>query len=296
MDYAIALPNTYQTLTGLTTRAGMVAAFVAVLQSVGWTATPISGGYRCLGASPQGYVVYADIWDNGGNVSIRLSSTTSAAVGYEHYISVGGAWTWTIAAHPCGFAISRTDAGSDPIGSCVLAGIPRVPSGCGLAAANPITEIWFSFGDGTGSPSYAADCPRHSLDIGNELVTGNQTGCINGTLWGGGDSGNHWSQPQIVRQSSAAGDTGSADSHPLWYDGTDFVYPALIAWGDDAGGPVKVRGQVYNAAVRSSSTARDVPKSWDTIDWMNYTDAYYWGSLWVMASNGGGSEICNVAY
>src|ERR1035438_5835564 len=183
MDYAIALPNTYQTLSGLTTRAGMVSAFVGVLQSVGWTATPISGGFRCLGASPQGYVVYADIWDNGGNVSIRLSSTTSAAVGYEHYISVGEAGlVWSMAAHPAGFAISRTDPGSDDQGSAVFAGIPRVPSGCGLAAANPITEIWFSFGDGIGSPFFACDSPRHSLDVGNLLVSGNQTGCINGAL------------------------------------------------------------------------------------------------------------------
>jgi hypothetical protein len=295
MDYAIALPNVYQAISGVGTRAGLVAALVAALQSVGWTASAITGGSRMLGASPQGYRVYADIWDNGGSVSIQLRSAVSGAVGAEHRLGFSAAYSWNIAAHPAGFAISRPDTSWDPSGSAVLAGIPRLPDTCGLAAALTITEVWFSFGDWYGNPFAAQENPRANIDIGAGGNFTHASGCFNGALYPGGLISN-WSQVQIVRQSSEAADNDSThSSHPYWFDGTDLLYPAMAAWGDGADQPVKIRGQVYNAAVRSSPAVRDAASRWDDIDWVNYTDEYYWGSLWLMTSNGG-NAIANVAY
>ena len=304
MDYALSLPNAYQLLTGTDTNAGLVSAIVAMLESVGWTATPISGGSKLLGASPQGYTVYVSVWDNGSNVKIQLSSCSSAAVGYEHYLSAGSGLTWQMLAHPCGFAISRTDTASNTVGTCVFAGIPRVATSCGLAAAQSISEVWFSFGDGINNAFNFAANPRVGLDVGDgSNLYGNQTGCINGEVYPLSPSAfANWSEPQIVRQSSEASDAeGAYGSHPLWFDGTDLLYPALVAWGASPGAAVAVRGQVYNAAVRSSTSARDTLQSWDSMDWMSFTDSYYWGTLWLLVSNGGSTSagagaLCNVAF
>jgi hypothetical protein len=335
VNYAIALPNAWRVFGGLgsvaalgrtscsgytqlgpqanqpavaaipvtfvATRADLVNAFVGVLVEVGWTATAIAGGFRCLGVSPQGYSVYADIWDDGTRLTVQLVSFVygSPTTGYGHPLRFDASLMWRIVAHPAGFAISRPDTSGDVGGSCVLVGIPRVPDGCGLAAAQTIAEAWFSFGDGGWSPFFTQSGPRRNLDIGTD-AHGNQTGCVNGVIYPlaapGDFSGAGWSEPQIVRQSSADADNGgpgATNSRPLWYDGTDLLYPALVAWGDAPEYPVKVRGQVYNAAVRSSSTARDALKSWDEIDWINYTDSYYWGALWLML---GAESLSNVAY
>ena len=305
----MALPNTYAVLTGLTTPAGLVAALVAVLESVGWVATSISGGFRCLGASPQGYQVYANIVAFDAGVGVQLSSAVSAAAGYGHYLSFSTGLTWQIAAHPAGFAISQPGVELDPGGTYVFAGIPRVPDGCGLAAAQTVTEVWFSFGDYYGDPFGTMTGPRQNLDVGGERAAGNQTACFDGTLYamaGAGDGFTaNWSEPQIIRQSSAAADTYS-NSHPLWFDGTDLVYPAMIAWGAAADGALMIRGQIYNAVCRSSSAAMDATRTWSVpiegtsldVTWINYTDSYYWGSLWLaMGSVPGGAEWpTNVAY
>src|ERR1017187_1604007 len=304
MDYAMALPNTYAVLTGLTTPAGLVAALVAVLESVGWVATSISGGFRCLGASPQGYQVYADIWAFSGAVCVQLSSTAvvSPAVGYQHFLNFAPGMTWQIAAHPAGFAISQPGVRLDPSGTYVFAGIPRVPDGCGLAAAQTVTEVWLSFGDAYGDPFFTMTGPRQNLDVGDGRGAGNQTGCFNGEVYSLASRGDgftvNWSEPQIIRQSSAAADTYS-NSHPLWFDGTDLVYPAMIAWGAAADGALMIRGQIYNAVCRSSSAAMDATRTWSVpiegtsldMTWINYTDSYYWGSLWLaMGSVPGGAE------
>ena len=300
MDYAIALPNVYQVLAGTDTSTGLIAAIVGVLESVGWTATGQPG--QLLGISPQGYSVYVKIWDNSPNlgypsISIQLSSTSTAAVGYEHYVAVGTGFPWQICAHPCGFALSRTDSVSDPHGTTVFVGIPRVPDKCGLAAAVPVYEIWFSFGDGGRNAFFSAGTPRTNLDIGTLFDFGwIQTGCINGVVYPFGGGAN-WSQPQIVRQSSEAADGAPQDSHPLWYNGADLFYPALVAWGDAPDAAVKIRGQVYNAYVRSGTIDRDILRTWDSMNWISFTDNYFWGTLWLMTSSGSVmGKVCNVAY
>ena len=296
IDYAIALPNVYQAQSGTDTPAGLIAAIVEVLESVGWTATGQAG--QLLGVSPQGYTVYVKIWDDSTNlgypsVSIQLSSTSSAAVGYEHYVAVGTGFPWQMCAHPCGFALSRMDLNANQHGTNVFAGIPRVPDKCGFG---PQREIWFSFGDGGRNAFFSTGTPRTNLDIGTLFDFGsNQTGCINGVVYPLGGGAN-WSQPQIVRQSSEAADGAPQDSHPLWYNGADLFYPSLIAWGDAPSAvDVKIRGQVYNACNRSGSVARDITRYWDSMGWISFTDNYFFGTLWLVTSVGA-EEICNVAY
>jgi hypothetical protein len=38
----------------------------------------------------------------------------------------------------------------------------------------------------------------------------------------------------------------------------------------------------------------DATETWDGYDWMNYTDSYWFGSLWVITNNA--IDTLNVAY
>lgn len=299
IQYAIAQPINYQIVSGVTSRANLVSRFAAILETVGWTFTSISGGFRLLGASPQGYTVYADIWDNGGSVSIQLVSTHSAAVGFEHRLEFLTTVAWGIICHPCGFAIWRTDIDADPGGTAVFAGIPQASQNCGISAALTITEIWFSFGDYRANPFSTATNPVLNLDIGDGRFAGNQTACLNGTLFPLGDAPADWSDPQIVRMSSGAPDSDppQPDSHVAWYDGTDLLYPAFIAWGEGPTELLKIRGQIYNAAVRSLPVPKMVERTWDELNWLSYTDEYFWGTLWlVIDAPPVAPPIANIAY
>lgn len=297
IPYAIAQPIVLVNIAEPLTRTALVNDLAAVLKSVGWTEVSITGGFRLLGVSPQGYSVYADIWDNGVSVSVQLVSTQSAAQGYEYHLEFPGTtYVWQIVAHPCGFAISRTDQDFTPGGTSVFAGIPQASQNCGIAAALPITEIWFSFGDYIASPFFTGTNPVTNLDIGDGRFGGNQTACLNGTLYPFDPA--NWSEPQIIRQSSGAPDSDSdqPDSHVQWYDGTDLLYPAFIAWGTGPDEPLMIQGEIYNAAVRSLPVPRYSERTWDELDWIAYTDEYFWGALWLVIDVPAASTLGNVAY
>lgn len=298
MNYALATPNVYQAISGAS-RAALVTAIINVLTSVHWVVTSaITGGSQLLGVSPQGLKVYCQVWDNGTSISLKLLSFFGTIVGHEHRLAFDPSFRWHIAAHPCGFAIGRTDKSSDPAGTAVMAGIPRIPDDCGLSSAG-IFEVWFSFGDWYGNVFAATGSPRTNLDIANGTPQ-NQTGCFNGTLYPLTATSADWSQPQILRRSSGDLDNvAGSSSHGTWFNGKDVLYSAMVGWGDLVGGSIVTRGQVYNAAVRSSPATRDMVDHWDTMDWVAYTDNYFWGTLWLLKSDapsGGEGAVVNVAY
>jgi len=294
MTYALAPPCVYLRIPAAATKADLIAAFRDAFISVGWTSSSISGGYQLIGASPEGYTVRLKLTDGGGNaVNFQLvSDVGTGSVGVTHSVTWNSAYTWQLQVHPCGWFLSRPNLASAPSGTACCGGIPFVGT---PPRQDPIslTEVYWSMGDYYGSPFFFGYNPRACLDIGAG------SGARTCGIWAGvvvtGDR-NKIGTPQILRYSSSAGDAGSygGDSSPLWFGGSDILYPAFIAWGDTIDDPIRIRGQVYNAAVRSSSNPMELKRQWDNIVWSNYTDEYFFGSLFLFGEPG--LKPTNVTY
>jgi hypothetical protein len=56
----------------------------------------------------------------------------------------------------------------------------------------------------------------------------------------------------------------------------------MIAWGTGDDQPLRIEGQIYNAACRSLAAPRDQQRTWDKLNWISYTDQYYFGTLWLV--------------
>jgi len=291
VNYATVSPTAYYLIPNPVSKANLVLMLTNALVSVGWTATAITGGYRLQTISPQAYTVKCDIWDpvNQNFINIMLHGSVN---GYTHFLIWDSSLTYQIVCHPCGFAISRPGVQQDANGSTVFAGIPQTPFNCGEGGKQVVTEVFFSFGDMMLNPFVTATNPRRNLDKGNNAFNRTQTGVINGVLYPGNGPAfsnlDDWAAPMILRKSS---------QHPLWYGEFDFMYPALVAWGDGFGADkdIKVRGQIYNAICRSGQYAMDTIKKWDGFQWINYTDQYFYGSLWLIKSIKS-LETENIAY
>jgi len=298
MRYALDLPAVYQ-VCGPGSSGALVLALAQAFVDAGWTATAITGGWRLRTHNKQALEVYVDLWDNGTSISLQLSSTSTAAVGYEHKLAPGR--VYQICACASGFFISSPGLAADPGGSAVCGGIPYLAKTSDMGDQSlGINEVWFSFGDAYGSPFAYAENPRVNLDtdLGNANGGGwqwNQVGCVNGVVHPLPDY--TFSVPQILRRSSLAPDQGNKamDSHPLWNGEIPIWYPAFVGWGDESNSQIRVRGQIYNAVVISATAAMDTVASWDNGTWMAYTHNYFWGTLWLLKGVASGG-ISNHAY
>ena len=261
-------------------------------------------GVRLAGFSPQGFSVFLDItwapygyndfgffWGSPVFFQFR-SSIGSGAVGGYHVVDFAPGYTYQIVANMCGFFFSRPGVRWASVGSSACGSIPYVDGGCGFGKTD-VNECWWSMGD-SGNPFVEPQCPRLNLGLAGGITSQN-CGCMNGVVTFGASGA--VGSPQILRISSGAQDSGismSTNPHPVWMDGGPVLYPALIQWGDNNSAVPGIRGTIYDAILRSRSYPMDATETWDGYDWMNYTDSYWFGSLWVITNNA--IDTLNVAY
>jgi hypothetical protein len=284
MKLAISTPNSYIFIAGTTSKTDFRDRLIAILIGSEWeVVATISGGTRLLGVSPQGLAVYVDIYVTGSaGVFIQFSSAIgSGKVGANHFLEWSPPLRWQMCVHKCGFAISWPGFPSQPAGSTVIGGIPFIGENCGVTGGTT-DECWFSFGDAYGDPFSPASNPRIGLDVNNRHDHAN-VACHNGVLSPIAPT-NQYNGSQILRISSAAPDNESGNSQMLWYPNADILYPPLMAWPDAVDGPILIRGQIYNAFVRSGSLDLDTNFSFDNYDWIVFSDHYFWGSLFLLRS------------
>jgi hypothetical protein len=294
------MPAVVATIPLPVSTTAMLAQISAAFVLANWTSTPITGGYELIGVSPQGYGVKLHVLDSGsGYLTWQLKTLTGGGTdGIVHRLAFSTAYTYQMVLCPCGFFVSRPGVTFDVNGSAVCGGALYAPASCGLATAiGTITELWWSMGDWGGSPFFAAECPRQNLDTGGGVVgpVYSQCGNLNGTLNASGNPSSHIGTPRILVLASP--DTwafGTVD--PEWFDGSDLLYEAFVAWGATVDAQIQIRGQIFNAAIRSFPTAMDVTRKWDGYAWVNYTDNYGVGSLWLITGTATGGSICNYAY
>jgi hypothetical protein len=145
----------------------------------GWTfVATIAGGQTLQGLSPQGYLVWCDVWaSNSATVSVMLHSAVgSGCVGFAHQLEWDPIYSWQAIIHPCGGFISRPAVGASVNGSSCMFGIPMVAAGCGLAAAlGSVSEVWFSFGDFANSPFFYGTNPRICIGAGDAFFAEDTT-------------------------------------------------------------------------------------------------------------------------
>ncbi len=309
-------PQIYRTFTPAS-QADMVEKICTYLELAyhpdptspyGWTFdSDITRGHRLLLTSPQLIPAYLDVYWTpspglGRNpVNLRWNSSTgSGAVGFEQRLDFQDGREFQIVANPAGYFISRPGIVYDLAGSNCCGGIPWVDGGCGFGH-DAVSEIWFQFSDmlnGLGDVSFHWLTPRAGIDLGAASPLGGfrgdgQQGNYNGTITAGS---NDIGSPQILRLSSAA--AGNSSSHPVWYDGKPVLYPAHVAWGNSTSAGTRIRGQIYDAMLRSKPYDLDVTEDWDDRSWINFTADYYYGSLWLMTGDAADTSIpiVNVAY
>ena len=299
-------PNVYRVFSPAS-QEDLANQLIATLKAAGWKwKANITNGQRLLGVSPQGYLVWVDIfWEadifgrNPVLVQLRSAVLGSSAVGIGHRLDYQAGYSYQIAANPTGFFISRPGVDHDNAGSSCCGGIPFMDSGCGFGDP-PITEVWWSMGDWLNSINSLwtyAECPRVNLNVGQQRGL-SQCGCYNGVVVSG--DRDQIGIPRILRISSGDYDDGSLSypnsARPVWVDGVPILYPAFVAWGDTADSGVKIRGQVYDAMCRSKEYLMDTTETWDNCDWMNYTDEDFFGSLWFLTGKAATATVINVAY
>lgn len=293
-----------------------IAGIAAALASAGWTSAAISGGYTFTGSSPQGLSVGVSIWDPGTGSQVRVKF---GAAGVERRLKVATGYTYQIVCNPCQLFVSRPGVASDVNGSVVCGGVPRVASTMcsGSSVAESATETWWASGDYYGSPFFFAANPRLQLLQYND--EGNHTSAPGGprmgeAMWNGNycapwSGGSSDGTPEIVtitatEQIDLGGAPGGVNSPALWYGDDPLVYDPLICWGTSLTDAPMIRGQIWDAVIVSKSHAMDADQTaedaltvspYDGRTWINFTDQYLWGSLWLMlpgtTGSGGGNYI-----
>lgn len=284
----MAPPVVTTPLSGYSSTAALATQIANLLVAAGWTLhASISGGVTLLGTSPQGYSVYLDVTAQSAGVAFQLhSSVGSGCTGYQHIVAYDTG-SYLLTAFPCGWFLSRPGITSSPAGSACCGGIPSVATNCGISTAlGTITEIWFSFGDYVASFFEITSNPRINLDVLGGVNTGTQSGCLNGVMAIMGSS-SPWDVPEILRLSPASADGPHFpdDSSPLWYGEQPLIYAPFVSWPNSHASPILIRGQLYNALVLSSENAAGDTQVISGYNFINYTDAYFWGGVWVLESN-----------
>ena len=86
-------------------------------------------------------------------------------------------------------------------------------------------------------------------------------------------------------------------SHVAYWDETPFNQDPLLAWGQSLTTAPRIRGEVWDATIKSLPAAMDLTLSFDGYDWINYTDNFFFGALYLITGAGvQGSQPSNYAY
>jgi hypothetical protein len=301
-------PYVYATFAG-DTPPGFVAGIKDQLVAAGWTATAVTGGWSFLGVSPQGLSVKVKIWDPGGSDPIvNFQFSSASATGIERRVLVGTGFEFQIVANPCQFFLSRPGLAGLPSGSVVCGGVPWVPeSACGgSTAAEAAEEAWWAMSDFYGSPFFPAHTLRTML-LHYTTFHGMGEAVWNGVFAQSATALGSFGQgvPEIVAITYPGDiDGGSFNQYETrWYPDTALVYEPLIAWGDTLSAAPVVRGQLWDAVVLSKDYPMDSTYAaelagppYDARSWINFTDSYFWGSLWLIRGGGGGGTPEKINY
>jgi hypothetical protein len=197
--------------------------------------------------------------------------------------------TYQIHANKCQFFISRPQVEADIYGSVVCGGVPFLPP------TYNTEECWWSSGDWIGNPFAYGLTPRRALLNKSFKYTGQVNDYPKGD---GFYAGFYSTTPTLIETLTSAGEidytTFTTLANATLLDSTEMHYPALAVWGIDNTLLSKVRGVLWDALVSSGPNVMDTIRVFNRIPgddeimtfngsrWINFTNDYYFGSLWLL--------------
>lgn len=327
------LPTAWVYFNGSTT-ASLIAGISAALQATGWTSSLVGTSPQGLSVTLTMAVVDASTVSltmssaSGSGVAHRLTVHANYQIWSNccsFFISqVGQRGDYTT---------HRTGKGSVVVAG--VPWCPPATCG-GITDATAATEAWYCFGDTIAGAGAWSGSPRSRLLMFQDqtgYVAGPDLslpgGYYNEAMWNGNycetvqdyhtSSGSYvWAgTPEILTIQEADDMTIRTDLErdTFKYRGYDteahiimpcpIKYDPLLAWGDTVTARAKIRGQIYDCLLVSRGNYRDATDASEpilklpptaTYQWGNFTDQYYWGSLWLLVPKPVAGGLGNVAY
>lgn len=260
------------------------------------------GGYKLRGRSPQvGGARTVGLWiydiANAVSAIVQFFSEVDAGIqGYRHPLRCAAGLAYQVIANPCQFFLSRPGVRADVDGSAVCGGVPFVTTDpCPeMNDGSVVDEIWWSMGDGRYNPFFWSSNPRGNLltteynPAPPSLGTRACEGCLNG---------NYVTTPSGIGAPRILCLTGPSDIDQLeflgqtfssvrYWDDSSVDQEPLLAWGEGADSAPRIRGQAWDAVIRSTPADMDTLATFDEHEWINYTDNFFYGALYLITGGG----------
>lgn len=253
----------YGTFTG-TDRDSYIAEWDTRFRSVGWIATPITGGFRYTITSPEGLTALVEMWhtDNTGQVWFRmLSSGATSRVSTSYFVyPIGTAidstpQTMVLWCNPCQWFIAKvgTSGSGEFWPRSVMGGIPKTDACDGGLAG----ESWWFLGDDNFNGTFRRTCePSTSFSV-----------CTNGVLRASPSAAYEADRLRIVRRVWTAwnhwdrSDAYHANDPVVFADGTGILYDPLIAWSVTDGKVAPIQGELWDSFMDTKEAALEATRS-----------------------------------
>jgi hypothetical protein len=307
-------------ITG-TSAAGFVAALDALLVSAGWDRiATLADGFKYRITSPQGLIARVTVEESGfaGFVNVHMLDDTEAITSqlFDLFCTTGR--EYRVTAGVCQMFLALPGVSDDQHASqhyhSLACGIPYIAEGelgeiltdeCAVHTnSDETTEAWWIEGNGAGG----VDNFRYSL------ICRKWSACRNGSLVESSNF-NTAARLRIFPLRHPYGPFNPSAQKTQWCNGEPLFIDPCIGWGDTAGNPARVRGQVYDAMLASYDHALDAEletsepagETFASVFWRNYTHFKgsmtagephsYHGSLYLRTGGPGGDpEPSNYAY
>jgi hypothetical protein len=297
-----------ETIDG-TTSANLRAGLHAALELAGWSAAPVTGGYKYTITSRQGLT--AACWIRDGNplltprVNVQFGSADGSQMGYEHQIVTrAGRESYQIIANDCQMFVALEGqwnvAPDTDAYLFVCGGVPYIPQDVLLSSdcsAPEILEAWWSSGS------------THGFRNNTTHPSSEYSACFDGELTTGGGSD---TRLRLAPLAHADSEYRTPAPQTQWFNGDPVYTDPLLLWGSPV---ARVRGQIWDCMMGSLPRALDHEITTEEIDpdsgepydyefvWRNYmysdpsiSTTTLYSSLYLLTQSPDGFTESNYAY
>lgn len=243
------------------------------------------------------------------SASFQFMSADESTKGGLHLVGCGPGATMRYIGSPGHFFMYRTNKVSDSIGSTICGGSYYTP----YVLGDPPIDAWYSMGDYFGSPFGYGRTPRTGLITGGGTIPSPRACeiCYDGKYSGFGTGQGVARIILRLEPDSPQEDPAANGMRIEKVNGDPFAWePFLVSGDDNSDAHAFIRGQMYDAMIVSKAfptaytgaqlaetypwsngaTRPDgLPKNrlapdFDQCDWLNVTDEYRYGSLFLVSS------------
>lgn len=275
----------------------------------------LGGGYKVRGISPQtnlastltakSYIYDKQQVDAFSNKfsSLKMSSADESLSSAEKLLNVQASRRYKVVANRCQFFCYVAGTAADQNGSVICGGVPWIAptTVCSGEPPQPATNLafWVSTDQGLGSanttPRTATVMQTHFTEDsdGNTSVIYDSAGwavsdaAYNSSLLLGGNPLGEFRMLAMTPAANISLGSSSLVDNTRWFGNGDVGIPLLleplVAWADPlTPGQPLIRGQVWDAWIRTDQVAMDTVQTWDDSRiYVALTNQSKFGTLWL---------------